>query len=226
MAAPDATGDTGQPRFYEHRRTTRGLWSSLAMLLVGPPLVALWLEGGWDARLATISVVGATVLTSAAAAKAFSPWGWERKHVRVDDAGLWVGNAHLPAARLGRLHRLGQGREVTAVITGRVHGLRRDARGSSAQPWFLHRHDHTVLVEDTQRGRAWLVATRHPDGLCDVLRRIGAHQPPAGAGEPVERSGHGDGLGLLIPSEPESATPPQPRQPDPRSGARHRSDGR
>ena len=84
--------------------------------------------------------------------------------VAVHDGVLYAGPAHIAVALLGEVTPLG------ATETRRVHGVDADARAFLLTRPYLKKSVRITVADPVDPTPYWLVSTRHPDELADVLR--------------------------------------------------------
>lgn len=175
----DTPAGTDAPRYVEHRRltpTTR--WILVTMALTPVVLVGFvyidegrWMDAGELARAGAVAVIMFLLLYWAA----FGRYGGERKHIRVDADGLWVGGRLLPADEIGACEIVPEARARRLLFRQRYGDVLLNRPGSS----YSMLHDGPpVLVRQQRPGlrrRGWLVATEHPDELIAALHAVGEH---------------------------------------------------
>lgn len=142
------------PLYTERLRPSPAFWSlvPIAAVLAGASAVPL---GAWVA-------VGAAVVSAAVIAALLT---WRTPVVRVDEAGLHAGPAHLDPPSIGAVQALD--RDGTRAAMGPE--LRADA-------YVMHRAwvrtaVRIVVDDDADPTPYWLVSTRHPEALAAALER-------------------------------------------------------
>ncbi len=161
-ARASATRD--RDAFYERRRVPWWWWVvTLAIAIPSIEIVVVFApemtsHGGWlralVALVVTVAVVAALLVSMS------------RSEVEVTEAGLRADSHVLPAAAIAQLRVLDRA-EMRAV-------LGRDARADahlSTRPW-LHTGVQIEVVDPADATPYWVVATRRPEKLADVLRTL------------------------------------------------------
>jgi hypothetical protein len=141
-------------RYAERLRAPVGWW------VLGSLLVAsLWLAliAAAPGRVTwVISAIAATllvaVLTSYGAAT-----------IRVDDAHLWAGRAHIAHAHLGHVNAL------DAAQTRAATGLDADARAYLLLRPYLHHSVRVEITDPADPAPYWLISTRRPTRFAEAL---------------------------------------------------------
>lgn len=162
------SAETAGQLFRERRRAP--LWWWAVALVIAVPSVEVVIvfapemssHGGWllalGVGIVTIALVAAFLLSIS------------RSDVAVDANGLRVDRHTLPATAIGRVRVLGQAtmRDV----------LGRDARADatlSIKPW-LHTGVQIEVVDPADPTPYWVVATRRPAELADLLRTLASRR--------------------------------------------------
>ena len=174
----DRVTQAEEPLFVEHRPMTPGNHWMLVSLAFAPLVVAVFIavdEGRWpDAgELGRIVVVG-TLMLMLLYWVMCGRYGGERKHLRVDRQGLWVGGRLLPAHEIGACEVIAEPRARRLLFRQRYGDVLVNRPGSS---YSLSHDGPPVLVRQERPGlrrKGWLVATAHPDELVAALRSVQA----------------------------------------------------
>jgi hypothetical protein len=165
---------TSTPLFEERRSVTAAtVWVALA--LAAGCAWFLWEALRDGAEIASllpivggVAVLGAALVAISARVGGLAGPG---DHVRVDADGLTVGKRHLAATRIGEVSVVRAGLAAALSAQGFVERDDRTRldipRGHSTYA-ALGSSGRAVLVED-RPGRAWLLATRDPEGLAVAL---------------------------------------------------------
>ncbi|HET9501189.1 MAG TPA: DUF3093 domain-containing protein [Marmoricola sp.] len=121
------------------------LWLAFVVALPG------WLA--WTAALVLLGLVYGWFLL----------WGSVR--IVVDDGVLHAGPARIPTGLLGPAEPLDK------EATRRVHGVDADARAFLVTRPYLHRAVRIPVEDPADPTPYWLVSSRHPGRLVEVLRQ-------------------------------------------------------
>lgn len=154
---------TSDPAMYRERLAVPFRWWVQGTMLVA----SLW--------LALIVAVPGTVawpVTGAALvllAASFLSYGGAR--IVVADGELRAGRAHIARAHLGAA------RSLDAEQTRRVAGVEADARAYLLLRPYLKRAVQVEITDPADPAPYWLVSTRRPDELADVLTRLNGSAP-------------------------------------------------
>jgi hypothetical protein len=133
-------------------------WVQATMLLASLWLAFIVAMPAWAAWTATGVLVLVTV--------AMLLWIGSARVV-VHDGVLRAGRAHIPVELLGPVEAL------DAEETRRVHGVDADARAYLMTRPYLNRSVRITVADPADRTPYWLVSTRHPRELADVLSASG-----------------------------------------------------
>lgn len=170
------TATAEEPLYVEHRRLTPTSRWILVTTPLAPVAVVAFIyidEGRWmDASELALIIAATAVFLLLLCWAAFGRYGGERKHIRVDGQGLWVGGRLLPAAELGVCEVVPEPRARVLLFRQRYHDVLVNRPGSSYSlshdgPPVLARQDRPGL-----RRKGWLVATDHPDELLAALHTL------------------------------------------------------
>lgn len=104
---------------------------------------------------------------------ALGPIGTERRHIRVDESGLWLGRKFLPAEEIGECAVVSEGEATLAGWLIRCRGVK--IGWTQASYNTIASKGPAVLVVQERAGLrrpGWLIATKDPEGLLKALTEL------------------------------------------------------